>query len=105
MGGCLGVTANALHISVGGVVQGVGFRPFVYNLARRLGLRGWVLNHSGGVDIEVEGPPDALDAFVAALTAEAPPLAHIEALAARAIPSQGFTGLEIRHSERQEGRY
>lgn len=99
------MTANALHISVGGVVQGVGFRPFVYNLARRLGLRGWVLNHSGGVDIEVEGLPDALDAFVAALTAEAPPLAHIEALAARAIPPQGFTGLEIRHSERQEGRY
>ena len=99
------MTPNALHVSVGGVVQGVGFRPFVYNLALRLGLRGWVLNHSGGVDLEVEGRPQALDAFVAALTAEAPPLAHIEALTTRSIPCQGFPGFEIRHSERQEGRY
>jgi hydrogenase maturation protein HypF len=99
------VTAQALHVSISGVVQGVGFRPFVYNLAVRLELSGWVLNHSGGVDLEVEGPLEALDAFVAALTAEAPPLAHIEALAARAIPTQGLAGFEIRHSERQEGRY
>jgi len=99
------VTAQALHVSISGVVQGVGFRPFVYNLALRLGLHGWVLNHSGGVDLEVEGPPEALDTFVAALTAEAPPLARIEALAARAIPTQGLAGFQIRHSERQEGRY
>jgi len=99
------VTAQALHVSISGVVQGVGFRPFVYNLALRLGLHGWVLNHSGGVDLEVEGPPEALDTFVTALTAEAPPLARIEALAARAIPTQGLAGFEIRHSERQEGRY
>jgi len=64
-----------------------------------------VVNHSGGVDLEVEGRPQALDAFVAALTAEAPPLAHIEALTTRSIPCQGFPGFEIRHSERQEGRY
>ena len=99
------MTVQALHVSISGVVQGVGFRPFVYNLALRLGLRGWVLNHSGGVDLEVEGPPEALDAFVAALSAEAPPLAQIEALAARAMPTQDFTGFEIRQSERQEGRY
>ena len=51
-------------ISVRGVVQGVGFRPFVYRLAHEHGLAGWVLNHSGGVEIEVEGPAAALVAFV-----------------------------------------
>jgi hydrogenase maturation protein HypF len=96
---------QALHVEVSGVVQGVGFRPFVYNLATRLGLRGWVLNHSGGVEIEVEGSQERLDAFVTALRAEAPPLAHIEALAARPIPPVGFSHFEIRRSERQEGRY
>ena len=50
------------QISVRGVVQGVGFRPFVYRLAHDHGLSGWVLNHSGGVDIEVEGPPPSLQA-------------------------------------------
>ncbi|HIP97091.1 MAG TPA: carbamoyltransferase HypF [Anaerolineae bacterium] len=92
-------------ITVRGVVQGVGFRPFVFNLAERLGLGGWVLNNSGGVEIEVEGPPDALDAFVTALRDEAPPLAYIESLQAQEAPPQGYDHFEIRHSERQEGRY
>ena len=48
-----------------GVVQGVGFRPFVYNLATRLAFNGWVLNHSGGVDIEVEGTEDAMRCLLA----------------------------------------
>ncbi len=98
---------TAYHITITGVVQGVGFRPFVYNLADRMGLRGWVLNHSGGVDIEVEGPPETLEAFVAALEAEAPPLARIESLRAREIPltEAGYERFEIRHSEAQAGRY
>ena len=68
------------RIGVSGVVQGVGFRPFVYRLAHDHGLTGWVLNHSGGVDIEVEGSPAALDGFVRELETEAPPLARIEAV-------------------------
>lgn len=99
------VPARALRISITGVVQGVGFRPFVYNLARRLGVRGWVLNHSGGVDIEAEAAPETLTAFLAALRAEAPPLAHIASLEATPIPSNGYTTFEIRHSEAQEGRF
>jgi hydrogenase maturation protein HypF len=97
----------AYHISITGVVQGVGFRPFVYNLADRMDLCGWVLNHSGGVDIEVEGPPGTLEAFVAALEEEAPPLARIESLHAREIPltDEGYERFEIRHSEAQAGRY
>ena len=95
----------AHHISITGVVQGVGFRPFVYNLAQRYALCGWVLNHSGGVDIEVEGPPEPVAAFGAALRAEAPPLAHITSLDVRAIAPNGYAGFEIRHSERQAGTY
>ncbi|MEP0763217.1 MAG: acylphosphatase, partial [Chloroflexota bacterium] len=60
--------ARRIHVS--GVVQGVGFRPFIYGLAQRHALSGWVRNSSAGVDIEVEGPPAALDAFIAAITAE-----------------------------------
>jgi hydrogenase maturation protein HypF len=66
------------QIRIGGVVQGVGFRPFAYNLARRLGLAGYVLNSSAGVVAEVEGAPAALDRFVRSLRSEAPPLARIE---------------------------
>jgi hydrogenase maturation protein HypF len=96
---------EARHVSVSGVVQGVGFRPFVYNLAQRLGLGGWVLNDSGGVEIEIEGTVEALEAFLSALRAESPPLAHIASLTVRSVPLPGYTRFEIRHSERQEGRY
>jgi hydrogenase maturation protein HypF len=92
-------------IRVRGVVQGVGFRPFVYNLAERFGLAGWVLNDSSGVEIEVEGKPDAVESFVVAIRAQAPPLAHIESLDTRHAPPRGYAGFEIRHSERQAGQY
>ncbi len=82
-----------------GVVQGVGFRPFVYGLAARYRLTGWVLNSSSGVDIEVQGPPDALEAFQAAITAEAPPLARIDRVTAAPLPPDGEdSGFFIRHS-------
>src|SRR5512137_2618177 len=87
------------HIHITGVVQGVGFRPFVYGLATRYGLCGWVCNTSAGVDIEVDGSDDTLERFVAALTAEAPPLARIDSVEVAEIDSNGFTAFEIRHSE------
>jgi hydrogenase maturation protein HypF len=65
-------------ISVHGIVQGVGFRPFVFQLATRLRLCGFVQNRTGTVHIEVEGYPDALDQFVSDLTERPPPLANIE---------------------------
>ena len=71
------------HIHVDGVVQGVGFRPFIYGLALRYALTGWVLNSSSGVDIEAQAAPDVLDAFQAAITAEAPPLARIDQVSAQ----------------------
>ena len=93
------------QISVRGGVQGVGFRPFVYRLARDHALAGWVLNHSGGVDIEVEGTLLALDAFVYGLTEQAPPLARIMAVEVVEAPPGGYEGFEIRHSVATEGRY
>jgi len=68
-------TRELRHISVQGVVQGVGFRPFVYRLAIEESLKGWVLNTSGGVEIEVEGTRPSIDRFLKALTSDAPPLA------------------------------
>jgi hydrogenase maturation protein HypF len=93
------------QIRVRGVVQGVGFRPFVYRLAHDHELTGWVLNHSGGVDIEVEGVPPAPDAFVHDLTAQAPPLARIVAVEVTDAPPNGYVRFEIRHSVAEEGRY
>ncbi|MCD4739043.1 MAG: carbamoyltransferase HypF [Anaerolineae bacterium] len=95
----------AYHIAITGVVQGVGFRPFVYNLAERLGVRGWVLNHSGGIAIEAEGAPDVLTAFIAVLEAEAPPLAYITSLTAVPILPNGYDSFEIRHSQQVAGQY
>lgn len=86
------------RIHITGVVQGVGFRPFVYGLAVRYGLLGWVCNTSAGVDIEVDGPGDVLDQFVTALSAEAPPLAKIDSIEVTNLHSNGFTAFEIRHS-------
>ncbi|MBN1122095.1 MAG: carbamoyltransferase HypF [Anaerolineae bacterium] len=92
------------HIHVDGVVQGVGFRPFVYGLAARFDLTGWVLNSSAGVDIEVQGPPADLDTFQAAISAEAPRLARIDRVAAQPVPLDGTdTVFSIRHSASSAG--
>jgi len=77
------------HVRVRGIVQGVGFRPFVFALAERCGLRGHVANDGGGVSIEVEGAEDQLQAFHRALVAEAPPLARIESVDVTPLATQG----------------
>jgi hydrogenase maturation protein HypF len=86
---------EAVRLAVRGVVQGVGFRPFAHRLADRLGLAGWVRNRPGMVEIALEGPRDAIDRFVDALTAAPPPLAVIEAVARRATRPTGATGFAI----------
>ena len=63
----------AKHILVTGMVHGVGFRPFVYALANRLDLHGWVCNTSSGVEILIEGSPSNIESFIKRLTAEKPP--------------------------------
>ena len=94
----LGLTAERLHVDVWGVVQGVGFRPFVHRLATRLGLHGWVLNDGNGVSIEVEGPRAGLLEFLGALQREKPPAAYLYALDHRFLPAEGFDRFEIRES-------
>ena len=74
---------------VEGVVQGVGFRPYVYRLAHEEGLAGYVLNDERGVLLDVEGAPDAVARFAARLGAEAPPLAAIESVAWTPLPPTG----------------
>lgn len=82
-------------VCVRGIVQGVGFRPFVYSLAHRNGLAGWVRNDADGVHIEAEGTPHALDSFVAALSAQAPALAVVESVEWAAEPARGDDGFQI----------
>jgi hydrogenase maturation protein HypF len=70
----------AKHILITGEVQGVGFRPFVYALATRLDLHGWVSTTSDGVEIYVEGSPSHIESFITHLTAEKPPQARIDSM-------------------------
>jgi len=92
-------------ISVRGIVQGVGFRPFVYGLAVEQNLKGWVCNTSEDVKIEVEGEAEAVEQFEQKLKTKAPPLAHIESVTIEHRPPLGYTNFEIRHSQAQEGKY
>jgi hydrogenase maturation protein HypF len=92
-------------ISVRGVVQGVGFRPFVYRLAQEHNLKGWVRNTSGNVEIEVEGDEETFENFLADLEAKAPPMAHIEGVEATFYPMKGYTEFEIYQSLSQKGKY
>ncbi|MFE2297871.1 carbamoyltransferase HypF [Streptomyces sp. NPDC059445] len=74
------------HVTVTGVVQGVGFRPFVYTLAEELGLSGWVTNNARGVEAEVEGPAADVAEFCARVGTRPPPLAVVESVEHRAAP-------------------
>jgi hydrogenase maturation protein HypF len=89
-----------MRLRVTGTVQGVGFRPYVYRLARELGLMGWVLNDARGVLAEVEGTADAVDAFVARVGPEAPPLAVVEEVVVEPVPAVGEASFVIRDSPR-----
>ncbi|CAG0974250.1 partial acylphosphatase, partial [Anaerolineae bacterium] len=88
----------AQFITVGGVVQGVGFRPFVYTLALKHGLNGWVRNTSAGVEIHAEGTPELIRAFVEGLQQEPPPLARIDSLTLHESAFEAHTVFEIRES-------
>jgi hydrogenase maturation protein HypF len=86
-------------VRVEGVVQGVGFRPFVYSLAMRLGLAGWVGNDADGVFAEVEGAAESVRTFLDLVEREAPPLARVERVTARAIAPNGAAGFSIAPSD------
>ncbi len=89
---------QALEINITGLVQGVGFRPFVYHLARNLGLNGWVNNSAEGVLIQVEGSPDNLTQFLNKLQSENPPRSQIYSLKFKPIEAIHYQNFEIRES-------
>lgn len=94
--------AERRRVTVRGVVQGVGFRPFVHALAGELGLSGRVFNTGEGVVAEVEGAPDALTAFLARVGSDAPPAAVVESVAHEPVAATGDTGFAISASRAGE---
>jgi hydrogenase maturation protein HypF len=86
-------------VLVRGVVQGVGFRPFVYRLALEEDLAGFIGNDTDGVTIEIEGPVARVDAFLKRLRTEAPPLSRIDSIEVREIAATGGVGFRIVASE------
>ncbi len=84
--------------AITGIVQGVGFRPFIYQLALRYKLSGHVINTSAGVDLEVEGPEEKIEAFFASLGSECPPLALISSITCSDLSPGHDKGFEIRES-------
>jgi hydrogenase maturation protein HypF len=96
---------KSASISVRGIVQGVGFRPFVYGLAVKHGLKGFVYNTSEDVKIEVEGAADEVRLFEQELRIKAPPLANIEEITVRYHAPRGYENFEIHPSQAQSGKY
>src|SRR5580698_1715321 len=90
--------ARAVRLRVTGVVQGVGFRPFVFRLAREHGVTGWVLNAADGVHVVAEGSDDAIARFVEAVRTHPPPAAHVASFALETVGVSGCSSFEIRHS-------
>jgi len=93
---------NAYSIRIRGVVQGVGFRPFVYRLARLKGLTGWVLNADEGVEIHLEGREQPVQDFLEELKSQPPPAASIAAVQVTPALAAGFAEFEIRDSQRTQ---
>jgi len=93
----MSIVNKRLHIT--GIVQGVGFRPTVFNLARRFQLTGWVLNNAQGVEIEMHGEEETVQAFIHDLRQKPPPLAVIDSFTVEDVPCQVHTGFLIRHSQ------
>ena len=93
-----------VRITVSGIVQGVGFRPFLHRLAQSHQLNGWVRNTSSGVELELEGAADALDEFVSDLRHKAPPLAVVEDIAVTPLEGlAGYSAFTIRNSRADGG--
>lgn len=90
------------RLQLSGLVQGVGFRPFAYRLARDLQVAGWVKNTSSGLELEVEGPPEVLELFQERLLAEAPPLARVEGWVTLEVAPLFQENFEIQESESRD---
>lgn len=94
-----------LKIHITGVVQGVGFRPFIYNLAQELELKGWVLNSSDGVWIEAEGENTNLNKFLKKIPIKAPPRTKIEKIETTILKPKGYQDFVIKESKDEKGKF
>ena len=94
-----------LKVWVRGIVQGVGFRPFIYGLAEKHKLKGWVRNTSNGIEIEVNGTPQELQSFLDNITGNTPTLARIDEITSEWCHADGYTDFEIRSSHPQPGEF
>ncbi len=95
----------AIRITIQGIVQGVGFRPFIYNLAHKLEIAGTVKNTSSGVIIEADSTSDKLENFFQLIQSHAPPLSRIDAIHREEIGRNEFVGFKILESEIQPGAF
>ena len=98
-------SSRRMHIDVRGIVQGVGFRPFVYKLAHSLGLTGYVFNSSSGVSIEIEGGEAELNTFIETLRADPPQLAEITGISLSEVCARGDAGFSILESQEVLGGF
>ena len=98
-------TKQRQRLLIQGIVQGVGFRPFIYTRAASLGLGGFVFNNSQGVTIEIEGEREALECFQQALREQAPPLARIDSIVIEQLPLGHEKTFVIAHSQSQSERH
>ncbi len=98
-------TRARLRIEVKGIVQGVGFRPFVYRLAKNCHLTGWVRNTSGNVTIEVEGPEESVRRFLVLLREKTPPAARVQDVTTQKLTAKGDIDFTIRKSQPEAGKY
>ena len=93
------------EIKITGIVQGIGFRPFIYNLAKSHFIRGWVLNNEKGVFIDAESEDGNLERFIQDIPKLAPPLARIESFDVRYIEPLGYATFEIKKSEEAQEKF
>ncbi|MBP2635959.1 MAG: hypF [Firmicutes bacterium] len=92
------MTDTAVQLTISGIVQGVGFRPFVYNLAGKYAITGWVANNAGGVEIVAEGDQQGIAGFIEALNTQAPPLAVIDSITVQYCQPCGYGEFQIKTS-------
>jgi hydrogenase maturation protein HypF len=93
---------QAMRIIVNGIVQGVGFRPFIYRLAAQQNITGWVQNSSTGVWIEAEGEPESIEYFIRLIKRQPPPLAVVREVCTESIEYVGYHNFSILRSSREE---
>jgi hydrogenase maturation protein HypF len=96
---------TTVKVEVKGIVQGVGFRPFVYHLAQQKALNGWVFNSSNGVEIEISGKPESVNSFIEALKQNPPPLARIDSVVVKAQSYRQHQDFKILQSVSSEGDF